>query len=131
MSQLGASIRAERKRQGVTLGQLARLVGYRNLAKGTRRLSCLEQTGMARADLLANVVDALSLDWTLVERLAEEDRREGLREWEAWVNEPLPMYLVVRLMAAVSLSRIKRTTPGPWAFAAVIGHGSLPMGEKT
>jgi hypothetical protein len=101
MTNLGAFIRAERKRRGLTLGQLARQVGYRNLAKGTRRLSCLEQTGTARADLLAHVVDTLGLNWTMVERLAEEDRQERLREWEAWVNEPVPMCLVVRLMAGV------------------------------
>jgi hypothetical protein len=101
MSQLGVSIRAERKKRGLTLGQLARLVGSRNVSKGARRLACLEQTGMATPDLLVNVAEALALDWTTVERLAEEDRQERLREWEAWVNEPVPMCLVVGLMTGV------------------------------
>jgi hypothetical protein len=52
-------------------------------------------------DPLVNVAEALALDWTTVERLAEEDRQERLREWERWVSEPVPMYLVVRLMAAI------------------------------
>ena len=52
-------------------------------------------------DPLVNVAEALALDWTTVERLAEEDRQELLREWERWVSEPVPMYLVVRLMAAI------------------------------
>ena len=101
MTKLGVFIRAERLRDGLTLGQLARLVGYRNLSKGARRLACLEHTGTAMPVLLVNVAEALALDWTTVERLAEEDRQERLREWERWVSEPVPMYLVVRLMAAI------------------------------
>jgi len=101
MSQLGDFIRGERLRRGLTLGRLARMVGYRNLAKGARRIACLEQIGTATPDLLVNVVEALSLDWRTVERSAEEDRQERLRAWEAWVCQPTPMHLVVRLMAAV------------------------------
>jgi hypothetical protein len=101
MSQLGAFIRAERLKRGLTLGRLARLVGYRNLAKGARRIACLEQSGTATTDLLVNVVNALDIDWPTVERLAQADHQERLREWEAWVGAPTPMHLVVRLMAAV------------------------------
>jgi transcriptional regulator with XRE-family HTH domain len=101
MSQLGAFIQGERLRRGLTLGRLARLVGYRNLSNGERRIARLEHTGMATPDLLVNIVEALGLDWATVERLAEEDRREHLREREAWVEEPVPMQLIVRLMAAI------------------------------
>jgi hypothetical protein len=101
MTNLGSFIKAERLKHGLTLGQVARLVGYRNINKGARRIACLEQTGVARAALLANVAEALKLDWPTVERLAEEDRQERLRAWERWVSEPVPMYMVVRLMAAV------------------------------
>ena len=75
MTNLGSFIRAERVGRGLTLGQLARLVGYRNLNKGARRLACLEHTGTATPVLLVNVAEALALDWTTVERLAEEDRQ--------------------------------------------------------
>jgi hypothetical protein len=106
MTNLGSFIKAERLKHGLTLGRLARLVGYHNINKGARRIACLEKTGSTMPpDLLVKVVDALGLDWTLVERLAEEDRRERLRAWEAWVNEPTPMHLVVRLMAAVYARR--------------------------
>lgn len=101
MTKLGAFMRAERIRRGWTLGRLARLVGYRNLNKGARRIACLERTGAATPDLLGKVADALHVDRTTVERLAEEDRLERLRAWEAWANEPTPMHMVVRLMAAV------------------------------
>src|SRR6516162_3460350 len=101
MTNLGSYIRDERVGRGLTLGQLARLVGYRNLNKGARRITCLEHTGTATPDLLVNVAEAVDLNWTTVERLADEDHQESLRAWEAWVNEQVPMYLVIRLMAAV------------------------------
>jgi len=101
MNKLGEFLRAERLKQGLSLGQLAWMVGYRNIAKGARRITCLGQTGLAKADLVVNVGEALNLDWMTVEQLAEDDRRERLREWEAWASEPVPMQLVVRLMAAV------------------------------
>jgi transcriptional regulator with XRE-family HTH domain len=114
MSQLGAFIHAERLKRGLTLGQLARLVGYRNLNKGSRRIAYLEQTGRATLDLLVNVAEALDIDWPTVERLAEEDRQERLRAWEACVSEPTPMQLVVRLMAAIYVRKslpVEITTP--------------------
>ena len=101
MSKLGDFIRTERIEHSLTLGGLARLIGYRNINKGARRIACLEQNGTATVDLLANVSKALDLNWTTIERLAEQDRQERVREWEAGVNEPVPMFLVVRLMAAV------------------------------
>ena len=33
--------------------------------------------------------------------LIEQDRQEHLRAWEAWVNEPVPIQLIVRYMPAV------------------------------
>jgi hypothetical protein len=45
------------------------------------------------------------LDWTTLERLAGQDRQDRLREWERWASEPVPMYLVIRLMAAVYARR--------------------------
>ncbi len=128
MSNLGAFISAERKRRGLTLKQLALLVGYRNVAKGIRRLAGLEQTGLAKPDLLMKVADALDLDWTAVERLAEVDRQELLREWERWASEPVPMCLVVRLMAAVYVRKdlpAEVTTPKEaeaWACAFARQH---------
>jgi hypothetical protein len=128
MTNLGAFFSDERKRRGLTLGQLARLVGYRNLNKGARRIACLEHTGTAMPNLLLNVADVLGLDWMLVERLAEEDRQERLREWEAWVNEKVPMQLVVRILAAIYVSKglpAEVTTPEQaeaWACGFALQH---------
>ncbi len=115
MNKLGDFLRAERLKRGLSLGQLARLAGYKNLSKGARRILALERTSMAKPDLLVNVAEALNLDWAIVEQLAEEDYQERLRVWEAWANEPVPMCLVVRLIAAVYVRKAlpeEVTTPG-------------------
>lgn len=92
----------------MTLGQLPHLVGYRSLAKGARRIACLEQTGTVTPDLLGNVAEALDLNWATLERLAEENGLDRLRKWEGWASEPVPIQRVIRLMSAVST---KKTLP--------------------
>lgn len=98
---LAGHFRAVRLSKGLTLGKLAGLVGYRNISKGANRIKTFEDTGGIHADLLAKLSDALGIDRETVKRLAEEDRREFVEEWNAWANEPIRPYLVVRLMAAV------------------------------
>lgn len=62
MNKLGEYLRAERLRRSLGLGQLARLVGYRNISKGARCIACPEQTGTDKSDILANTFEALGLD---------------------------------------------------------------------
>ena len=102
MSHLGDYFRTECKCQMLTPSQVARRLGYRNINKGVRRLLLFERTGTIKADLLVKLVQELHMDWQIIEELAEEDRQERLRAWEAWANEPVPMRVVVRLMAAVN-----------------------------
>lgn len=101
MSHLGDYFHCERKCRMLTLAQVARLVGYRNINKGVRRLLLFEQKGFIKTDLLVKVAEALHMDWQIIEELADDDRQERLRAWEAWANEPVPMRMVVRLAAAV------------------------------
>jgi transcriptional regulator with XRE-family HTH domain len=98
---LGTYFRERRQQRGLGLGQLARLVGYRNVSKGSNRIARLEREGAVTADLLLRLAEALDIDLSTVEDLLEEDRQERLREWEAWVSQPVPMRLIVRLTAAV------------------------------
>jgi transcriptional regulator with XRE-family HTH domain len=98
---LGTYFRERRRQRGLSLGQLARLVGYRNVSKGCNRIARFERYGAVTQDLLLHLAEALGIDLPTVEGLMERDRRERLREWEAWANEPVPMRLIVRYMAAV------------------------------
>lgn len=98
---LGRYFQDRRTEKCLKLGQLARLVGYRNISKGANRIARFEREGVVKEELLARLADALNIDLPTVEDLAEQDRQEFLQAWEAWVNEPVPMALVVRYMAGV------------------------------
>jgi transcriptional regulator with XRE-family HTH domain len=93
--------RERRQQRGLSLGELARLLGYKNVSKGANRISRFEREGAVSEDLLLQLAEALGIDLPTVEGLLEKDRREYLQQWEEWVNEPLPMRLIVRYMPAV------------------------------
>ena len=103
MSHLGTFLRNERVQRGLSLGQLAKLAGYKNISKGMRRLTHLESEGAFKEkdDLLVRVVEALGVELPVAQHLLEQDQQEHMRAWEAWVSEPVPMQLIVRHMAAV------------------------------
>lgn len=92
------SIRLAKK---LSLGDLARLVGYQNIAKGANRIVRFERNGIIDDELLIKLARALAINWATVEELAEQDRQEHIEAWLKWADEPVPMKLVVRLMAAV------------------------------
>ena len=101
MNHLGNYFHEQRLRQNLSRGQLARLVGYRNISKGANRIARFEREGIVTDDLLVALADALGIDLPTVERLIEQDRQEHLQAWEAWVSQIVPIQLVVRYMAAV------------------------------
>jgi transcriptional regulator with XRE-family HTH domain len=101
INNLGNFFHDQRVSQGLSLGELARQVGYRNVSKGSNKICRFEREGLVTEDLLAALADALGIDLQTVERLIEQDRQEHLQAWEEWVSEPVPMQLIVRYMAAV------------------------------
>ena len=62
MNHLGNYFHEQRKGQGLSLGQLAVLVGYRNVSKGANRIARFEREGIVTDDLLAALADALGID---------------------------------------------------------------------
>ncbi len=98
---LGSYFRDQRIRQDISLGQLARRLGYRNVPKGANKVCRFEREGDITEELRVRLADSLHIDLPTVERLMDEDHQELLREWEEWVSEPVPMHLVVRYMPAV------------------------------
>jgi len=100
-SQLSNQFRHARLEKGLNLAQLARLVGYKNVAKGANRINSFERGGNVHSDLRNKLAEVLGIDQQTVDRLMEEDRRQFFAEWNAWANEPIRPYLIVRLMAAV------------------------------
>jgi transcriptional regulator with XRE-family HTH domain len=100
MNHLGSFFHNQRISQGLSLGQLARMVGYGNVSKGANKIVRFERDGIITEELLARLADALGIDLPTVERLIEQDRQEHLRAWEEWVSQPVPMQLIVRYVAA-------------------------------
>jgi transcriptional regulator with XRE-family HTH domain len=100
-SKLGSYFRDQRIQRGLSLGQLARMIGYHNASKGSNKIVRFEREGVISEELLARLAEALHIDLPTVEELIEQDRQERLREWEAWVGQVVPMQLIVKYMPAV------------------------------
>jgi transcriptional regulator with XRE-family HTH domain len=98
---LGGYFRERRQQRGLSLGQLARLLGYRTVSKGANRIARLEREGAVTEDLLLRLAGVLSIDLPTVEGLLERDRQDRLRAWEEWVSQPVPIRLIVRYAPAV------------------------------
>ena len=98
-SHLGDYVRRQREKSGIARGQLARLLGYKNIGKGARRVLDLEAQGICEAKLWEKVQDVLGLSPAEVEQATAMD----WAEYQAWLDEPVPMELVVRLIPAVYL----------------------------
>lgn len=84
----------------LTVGQLARAVGYRNLRKGAKLIHHFEMTGDVRADLLVKLTAVLGIDETTLRSLVRHDRRIFLSEWKKWAAVPIRGYVVIHLMPA-------------------------------
>jgi transcriptional regulator with XRE-family HTH domain len=98
---LGTYFREQRMKLGLSLGDLARRVGYRNVSKGSNKIIRFEREGVITDELLARLADALAISFPKVEEFIERDRQEYLREWKAWVSQSVPMELVAKLIPAV------------------------------
>lgn len=90
-------VRSQREQKGVRLGPLAERVGYKNRSKGAQRILMFEREGEIDDDFLQKLCEALELDPGGVQEAMEKDRAE----WEEWLNEPVPMRMIVRIMATV------------------------------
>ena len=95
-SHLGSHFRETRIAKGLSLGQLARRVGYKNINKGCRRIATFERTGQVTAELLRKMTFTLGIGSEVIEELLDEDQREYRR----WLSEPVKPYVVIRLLAA-------------------------------
>jgi hypothetical protein len=95
---LADHLRHQRLVQAISLGGLARRLGYCNVSKGARRIETFEQSGQAKPmDLPLRVAEVLGVSNDELRRLAWLD----YLAWQRWLNEPVPMQLIVRLMPAV------------------------------
>jgi hypothetical protein len=91
-------LRSQRLAPGISLGELARRIGYSNVAKGARRIETFENRGIAKPkDLPLRIAEALGVNDDELRQIAWLD----YLAWHRWLNEPVPMKLVVRMMPAI------------------------------
>ena len=111
-----------RVERGLNLAQLATLAGYANALKGTNRIVTFERAGEVHPDLLRKLSAILDVDEETIRRLAAEDERVFLENWNRWADEPVEPYAVVRMVACVyqhtSLPPEVTSTEAAEAFAA-------------
>ena len=72
-TRLGWYFRAKRQCRGLTLSALARLVGYRNVRKGVRRILRFELHGHCPDTLLVNLAETLGIHYHVLLDLMERD----------------------------------------------------------
>lgn len=96
-SQLGRYVTEEREKRGWSRQKLAGRIGYQNLNKGARRIEQLEKQGTCDAELFSKIVEALELDSRTIQEKIELDQKA----FDAFLDEPVPMEMIVRSMAAV------------------------------
>ena len=90
----------QRVEMRLSLTQLAKMVGYRNLSKGYRKIDEFERTGRCHPDLFAKLAVALGIDEATRNRLAYEDYKDWIR---TPANPPTPYLLRAGLRACLDV----------------------------
>jgi hypothetical protein len=98
---LGDHFKAGREALALSRGQLAHLLGYKNVGKGARRIDVLERCGYAPTGFPESVGRVLGIAPGTVADLTARDREEFVRAWEAWADEPVPIQVVIRCIPGV------------------------------
>ena len=102
MTHLSEHFKKRRLEKGLSEKDLAKVVGYKNLFRGMRRIRTFEATGNAHSELVVNMAKALDVDQATVTRLAYED----WCEWFKTVNQPVEPYLLRRVLFGGGMLKI-------------------------
>ncbi len=101
----GNYVKSERLRQKLRYGDLARLAGWKNVNRGARRIQTLERGEFVDKNAYEKIANALQLDRAKISDLARQDREAFLAEWENWVDQPVPVQIVMRAFAGCYIAR--------------------------
>jgi hypothetical protein len=85
----------------LSFGDVARLLGYVNVTKGSNKVIKFEQGGNIKPDLFHTLATVLEISDDDIRRSIEADKAE----WEEWADEPIEPHLVARIMCAVYSTR--------------------------
>jgi transcriptional regulator with XRE-family HTH domain len=94
---LSRFFRQRRESLKLSFGDVARRLGYKNVAKGANKVITFERDGNIKLDLFRRLAAVLEISVEEICRCIEEDKAE----WERWADEPIEPHLVARIMCAV------------------------------
>lgn len=94
---LSRFFRQRREARKLSFGDLARQLGYKNVAKGANKVIKFERDGSIRPEIFHKLAAVLEISVDDIRRCIEADKAE----WEAWADEPIEPHLVARIMCAV------------------------------
>ncbi len=94
---LSRFFRQRREVRKLSFGDVARLLGYKNVAKGSNKVIKFERDGNIRPDLFSKLAAVLEISAEDIRRCIQEDKAD----WQRWSDEPIEPHLVARIMCAV------------------------------
>jgi transcriptional regulator with XRE-family HTH domain len=103
-TRLSQLFKQRRLAKGLRVSELARLCGYKNLSKGSRRINDFEDSGGIDERLFVKLANILGVDETTIARLAEQDQAEFLRNWNEWADQPIKPHVIVRAIPGFLVS---------------------------
>lgn len=98
MNHLGEYIRSRRENLGLRRSAVAKLLGYENVSKGSRRVHDLEQGQATNRDFLLRLIAVLQIEPQVVQELINRDRHDYVEAWNRWADQPTPMHAAIRLI---------------------------------
>ena len=93
---LGDYLRGKREGLGLRRSEVALLLGYENLNKGSRRVHSVEEGRWISRDFLLRLMDLLQIEPQVVQDLIDRDCQEYVAAWNRWADQPTPMHAAVR-----------------------------------
>jgi hypothetical protein len=93
---LGKYIKHRREELGLGRSDVARLLGYENVSKGSARLHSVEEGRWINRDFLVRLMGVLQIEPKVVDDLIDRDRQEYVANWNRWADQPTPMHAAVR-----------------------------------
>lgn len=118
---LGEYIKHRREQLGLRRSEVARLLGYENVSKGSARLHSIEEGRWISQDFLVRLMGILSVESQVVQDLIDRDRQECVVAWNKWADQQVPMHAAVRYVpgffAGIDLPGDVRTPEQALAWA--------------
>ena len=95
---LSNHFRQQRLVLGLRPGQVARLLGYKSLVGAANKIIQFEETGDIDYRLFKQLAAVLFVDKGTIQCLMKKDRRDLVRQWHQWANQPITPHVVAEVL---------------------------------